>query len=81
MLTTDPTPEHIKAALTRAKDLVETRNFDLLRALAEATTTAQCEGVQGFKVFRDVRNAIPGAHLITDRRKALSALTKALETL
>jgi hypothetical protein len=35
-------------------------HWDVLRALAEATTTAQCAGVEGFKVFRDVREAVAG---------------------
>lgn len=75
----DPTPEDIRDALVRAKELMHNNGFDLLRALAEATTTAQCRGIQGFKVFRDVRAAIPNVHLITDKRKALAALDAAIK--
>lgn len=75
----DPTPAHIQAALARAKDLVQGEGFDLMRALAEATTTAQCEGVQGFKVFAGVRDAIPGCHLITDTKAAVKALDAAIK--
>lgn len=49
-------------ALARAKDLIKrNRDWDLLRALAEATTTTQC-AMPGYKVFRDVRAAI-GDHI------------------
>lgn len=55
----DPTPEIIKDALGLALKLFRANpDWDLLRALAEATTTAQCQGVEGFKVFRDVRKAV-----------------------
>ena len=55
---TEPTPEVIVAALERAKELVSSHNFELMAALAEATTTAQCHNVEGFKVFRDIRSAV-----------------------
>jgi hypothetical protein len=42
-------------ALVRAKELFKRNHeWDLLRALAEATTTAAC-GMPGYKVFRDAR--------------------------
>lgn len=45
-------------ALARAKDLLKrNRDWDLLRALAEATTTTQC-AMPGYKVFRDIRNTV-----------------------
>lgn len=75
---TDPTPEQIKAALVRAKELVDNHGWDLIRALAEATTTAQCQGIEGFKVFRDVRAAIPNCHTITDPKQASKALDRAI---
>lgn len=54
-----PTPDIIAQALKRAHDLMrEYDAFDLMRALAEATTTAQCQGVQGFRVFAAVREAV-----------------------
>jgi hypothetical protein len=54
----EPTPEIIAGALTNAKTLVTNQHFGLLQALAEATTTEQCRGVEGFKVFRDTRAAV-----------------------
>lgn len=55
----EPTPEIVAEALKRAYDLMgEYETFDLMRALAEATTTAQCKGIQGFKVFAAVREAV-----------------------
>lgn len=55
----EPTPDIVADALKRAYDLMgEYDAFDLMRALAEATTTAQCRGVQGFKVFAAVRTAV-----------------------
>ena len=55
---TEPTKAHVVAALARAKELIEVNHFDLLQALAEATTTGQCQGVAGYKVFRDARAAV-----------------------
>ena len=55
----DPTPDIIVAALGLARDLLKrNRDWDLLRALAEATTSAQSSGIEGFKVFRDTRLAV-----------------------
>ena len=55
----EPTPDIIAGALTNAKQLVTiNEHFTLLRALAEATTTEQSRGVEGFKVFRDARAAV-----------------------
>jgi len=54
----EPTKAHVVAALARAKELVEANHFDLVQALAEATTTGQCQGVAGYKVFRDARAAV-----------------------
>lgn len=55
---TEPTPEIIGAALTAAITHIKSNpDCDLLTALANATTTQQCRGVEGFKVFRDVRKA------------------------
>ena len=43
------------AALAHAKTLLKrNHDWDLLRALAEATTTTACK-MPGYKVFRDVR--------------------------
>jgi len=55
---TEPTKAHVVAALARAKELVDLNHFDLIQALAEATTTEQCQGVAGYKVFRDARAAV-----------------------
>lgn len=84
---TEPTREHIDAALARAKELVERRGLDLIAALAEATTTAQCQGIQGFKVFRDSRAAVEKAAGIplavftptADRKTSVAVLSKALK--
>jgi len=58
----EPTPDIIAGALTNAKRLfVINEGFTLLRALAEATTTEQSQGVEGFKVYRDVRIAVTNA--------------------
>ena len=54
----EPTTDNIADALARAKELVKRNHANLIQALAEGTTTAQCQGVQGFKVFRDVRAAV-----------------------
>lgn len=75
---TEPTPHHIHAALVRAKELVESNNFDLIRALAEATTTAQCQGIEGFKVFRDIRAAV-GNLTAANKKSALAALDAAIK--
>jgi len=48
----------VLAALARAKHLIDTNHFDLVQALAEATTSEQCQGVAGYKVFRDARKAV-----------------------
>jgi len=59
VVNTEPTPAIIVGALTNAKRLMSiNEHFTMLRALAEATTTEQCSGVEGFKVFRDVRIAV-----------------------
>ena len=77
---TEPTREHIVTALQRARDLVQRTDFDVMRALAEATTTAQCEGLQGFKVFRDVRAAVNGDYTLTGKAgvQLLDAAIKAV---
>lgn len=54
----EPTAAHIEAGLDRAKHLVKDKQFTLIQALAEATTTAQCQNIQGFKVFRELRSAV-----------------------
>jgi hypothetical protein len=55
----EPTPDIIVVALGLARDLLKrNRDWDLLRALAEATTSAQSSGIEGFKVFRDTRLAV-----------------------
>jgi hypothetical protein len=77
--TVEPTAEVIADALKRAKELIERDgNIDLIRALAEATTTAQSQGVQGFKVFRDTRAAItkcipPSSNLVSFNDTATTA--------
>ena len=53
----EPTPEVIAAALVRARELV-TAGKSLETALAEATTTAQCQGFMGFKVYAGARSAV-----------------------
>lgn len=54
----EPSTDTILAALARAKELLKrNRDWDLLRALAEATTTVQC-AMPSYKVFRDVRIAV-----------------------
>ena len=53
----DPTLDVIAAALVRAKELV-TAGKSLETALAEATTTAQCQGFMGFKVYAGARRAV-----------------------
>ena len=78
MIIKEPTPQHIFDALARAKDLVETQDFDLIKALAEATTTAQCQGVHGFRVFRDVRNAV-GNLSAANKTAAVAALDAAMK--
>ena len=51
----EPSVDTILAALARAKELLKCRNgWSLLKALAEATTSATC-GKESYKVFRDVR--------------------------
>ena len=51
----EPSVDTILAALARSKELLKrNRDWDLLKALAEATTTIQC-GEPSYKVFRDVR--------------------------
>jgi len=54
----EPTRDHVLAALARAKHLIDTNHFNLVQALAEATTSEQCQGVAGYKVFRDARAAV-----------------------
>jgi len=56
--TLEPTQDILAGALINAKRLVIDQHFGLLQALAEATTTEQCRGVMGFKVFRDTRAAV-----------------------
>ena len=56
-MNTDPTPQVIGAALARAKELV-TQGATLETALAQATTHAQCQGFQGFKVYSAARSAV-----------------------
>lgn len=73
----EPTTQHIVDALKRARGLVDGNNFDLIRALAEATTTAQCQGIHGFKVFRDVRKAV-GNLSAANKSSALAALDAAI---
>ena len=51
----EPSIDTILGALARSKDLLKrNKDWDLLKALAEATTTIQC-GVPSYAVFRDVR--------------------------
>jgi hypothetical protein len=55
----EPTPTIIATALRNAHGLMKANDdWDIFRALAQATTTAQCQGVEGFKVFRDTRQAL-----------------------
>lgn len=51
----EPTVDTILAALARSKELLKrNRDWDLIKAVAEATTSIQC-GMPSYKVFRDVR--------------------------
>ena len=55
----DITPEILAEALNTAFTLLRRHDdWDLLRALAEATTTAQCKGIQGFTVYAALRTVI-----------------------
>lgn len=48
----------VLAALARAKDLLKrNHDWDVIHALAEATTSSAC-GVPSYLVFRDVRIAV-----------------------
>lgn len=87
---TEPTKEIVVAALARAKFLMGRNNgWDLIRALAEATTTPQCNGVAGYKVFRDVRAAVapllpeplPDYTKHTNRAGAIAVLEQAINSL
>jgi hypothetical protein len=75
---TEPTRQHIIDALVRAKEMVEQHDVDLIRALAEATTTAQCQGIQGFKVFRETRAAV-GNLTAANQTAAVGALDAAIK--
>lgn len=88
-LTKEPTNEVIVAALSRAKFLMGRNNgFDLIQALAQATTTTQCAGVAGYKVFRDVRAAVapmlpqplPDYSRMANRAAAMTLLEKTIQT-
>lgn len=53
------TPQVLAAAFDNAaKFFEENPALDLIAALAHATTTAQCNGIPGFQVFRDTRAAV-----------------------
>lgn len=87
---TEPTTEVLVAALSRAKFLMTRNNgFDLIQALAHATTTTQCGGVAGYKVFRDIRAAVtplapeplPDYSRIANRAAAIALLDKTIETM
>jgi hypothetical protein len=56
----EPTPEVIGAALKRAQQLIAEKKLHINEALAAATTSAQCRGFMGFKVFSESRNAVVG---------------------
>ena len=55
----EPTPEVIGAALKRAQQLVK-EGMHINEALAAATTSAQCQGYMGFKVFALTRGTVKG---------------------
>lgn len=85
----EPTRDVVLAALARAKELMKrNRDWDLMRALAEATTSATC-GKESFKVFRDVRICVdamvkPPLHQFaesTPRSGAIAAIDAAIESL
>ena len=87
--TIEPTPEILADALRRAQELIKRDlKIDLIRALAEATTTAQSQGVSGFKVFRDTRAAVtkcipPSSNLVffndtASTQQLLEVLDKAI---
>ena len=54
----EPTKEVIGAALKRAQQLIKDNNMHINEALAAATTSAQCQGFMGFKVFAQTRDAV-----------------------
>ena len=55
----EPTTHDIGEALGRAHTLMQkNQDWDVIRALAESTTTATCNGVEGFRVFAAVRKAV-----------------------
>lgn len=85
----EPSKDTILAALARAKDLLKrNRNWDVLHALAEATTTIQC-GMPGYLVFRDVRTQLgrnitqplPDFAQTATRTVAIDAIDRTIQTL
>jgi len=87
--TVEPTAEILVDALRRAQQLIQSDlKIDLIRALAEVTTTAQSQGVSGFKVFRDTRAAVtkcipPSSNLVffndtASTQQLLEVLDKAI---
>lgn len=56
---TEPTKDIIAQALSNAAELLHrNKDWTLERALAEATTTAQCRGFMGFEVYAGVLRAV-----------------------
>lgn len=85
----EPSTDTILAALARAKDLLKrNREWDLLRALAEATTTVQC-GCPSYRVFRDARieisrnisQPLPDFSQTSTRAGAIDVLDRTIKTL
>ena len=85
----EPSTDTILAALARAKELLKrNRDWDLIRALAEATTTVQC-GMPSYKVFRDARIAVnrnlstplPDFSATATRPVAIDALDRTITSL
>ncbi len=85
----EPSVDTILAALARAKELLKrNRDWDLLKAVAEATTTVQC-GMPSYKVFRDVRieisrnisESLPDFSNSSTRPVAITAIDRTIHAL
>ena len=81
--------DNTKEALLRASTLLGRHNdWDLIKALAEATTTEQC-GEPSYKVFASARQAVqnvidrplPDFSATANRTDNIRALSRAIESL
>lgn len=87
MIDAEATVDDILAALARAKDLLKrNRDWDLFKALAEATTSVVC-GKRSYRIYAEARNAIlPPAELARfvetqPRLVWIAAIDKTIKTL